>query len=79
MQPSKKSNRGRRPYQSENDSKEHGDEEDAGRTYHCANIEMGASVSNRATIGIGSINSRIGRRSENTNSTDLDRMCRIVE
>jgi hypothetical protein len=35
-----------------------GDEEYAGRTYHCENIETEASSSNRASTGMGSKNTR---------------------
>jgi hypothetical protein len=37
-------------------------EEDVGKTYHCKNIEIGASGSNRTIIGMGSRSTHIGRR-----------------
>jgi hypothetical protein len=39
-----------------------GDEEDAGKTYHCSNTETRVSGSTRATTRMGSRNTRIGRR-----------------
>jgi hypothetical protein len=37
--------------------------EDAGRIYHCANTEIGASGSNRTITGMGSISTHTGRSS----------------
>jgi hypothetical protein len=39
-----------------------GDEEDAGITYHCENIEIRVSGSNRAIIGMGNRSTCTGRR-----------------
>jgi hypothetical protein len=47
-----------------------------GITSHCANMEIGASGSYRTVAGTYSRNTGASRRSQNTVSTDLARMCR---
>jgi hypothetical protein len=47
-----------------------------GRTSHCANMETGASGSNRTIAGMDSSNTGAGRRSQNTVCTDSAGMCR---
>jgi hypothetical protein len=51
-------------------------EEDTGRTYHCANIETGASSSNRTIAGMGSRSTCAGRRSQKIDNTDSFKMHR---
>jgi hypothetical protein len=47
-----------------------------GRTSHCANTETGVAGSNRTVAGMDSSSTGVGRRSQNTVSTDSTRMCR---
>jgi hypothetical protein len=51
-------------------------EEDTGRTYHCANTEIGASGSNRTVAGTGSRSTCVDRRSQKPDNTESTRMCR---
>jgi hypothetical protein len=53
--------------------------EDTGRIYHCANIEIGVSDSNRTVVGMGSRSTCTGRRSQKPNNTDSTRMHMIDE